>query len=64
MSYKVITIYILSYLIIFCDIILCIMVDSYLQTIIDNPCVPNEDNSLDSRVNEMRWCTLHGGLDG
>ena len=31
-------------------------VDSYLQTILDNPCVPNEDNSLDARINEMRWC--------
>ena len=39
-------------------------VDSYLQTILDNPCVPNEDNSLDARINEMRWCTLCGGLDG
>ena len=39
-------------------------VDSYLQTILDNPCVPNEDNSLDARINEMRWCTLRGGLDG
>ena len=29
-------------------------VDSYLQTILDNPCVPNEDNSLDARINEMR----------
>ena len=28
-------------------------VDSYLQTILDNPCVPNEDNSLDARINEM-----------
>ena len=35
-------------------------VDSYLQTILDNPCVPNEDNSLDARINEMRWCTLYG----
>ena len=42
-------------------------VDSYLQAIqpiLDNPCVPNEDNSLDARINEMRWCTLRGGLDG
>ena len=39
-------------------------VDSYLQTILDNPCVPNEDNSLDARISEMRWCTLRGGLDG
>ena len=39
-------------------------VDSYLQTILDNPCDPNEDNSLDARINEMRWCTLRGGLDG
>ena len=39
-------------------------VDSYLKTILDNPCVPNEDNSLDARINEMRWCTLRGGLDG
>ena len=39
-------------------------VDSYLQTILDNPCVPNEDNSLDARINEMRWCTLRGGLGG
>ena len=37
-------------------------VDSYLQTY--KPCVPNEDNSLDSRVIEMRWCTLRGRLDG
>ena len=39
-------------------------VDSYLQTILDNPCVLNEDNSLDARINEMRWCTLCGDLDG
>ena len=39
-------------------------VDSYLQTILDNPCVPNEDNSLDARISEMRWCTHRGGLDG
>ena len=38
--------------------------DSYLQTILDNPYVPNEDNSLDARINEMRWCTLRGGMDG
>ena len=29
-------------------------VDPYLQTIIDNPCVPNEGNTLDGRLNEMR----------
>ena len=32
--------------------------------ILDNPCVPNEDNSLNARISEMRWCTLRGGLDG
>ena len=39
-------------------------VDSYLQTILDNPCVPNEDNTLNARINKKRWCTLRGGLDG
>ena len=33
-------------------------VDSYLQTILDNPCVPNEDNSLQGRQ------TGGGGLGG
>ena len=39
-------------------------VDSHLQTMLDNPCVPNENNSLDARINEMRWCTIRGGLGG
>ena len=26
------------------------------------PCVPNDDNSLDARIHEMRWCTPRGGL--
>ena len=36
--------------------------DRYLQTITDLPCVPKEDNSLDARIHEMRWCTPRGGL--
>ena len=28
--------------------------DRYLQTITDLPCVPNDDNSLDARIHEMR----------
>ena len=36
--------------------------DRYLQTITDLPCVPNDDNSLDARIHEMRWCTPRGGL--
>ena len=23
---------------------------------------PNDDNSLDARIHEMRWCTPRGGL--
>ena len=38
------------------------LLDQHLQTITDLPCVPNDDNSLDARINEMRWCTPRGGL--
>ena len=38
------------------------LLDRYLQTITDLPCVPNDDNSLDARIHEMRWCTPRGGL--
>ena len=38
------------------------LLDRYLQTITDLPRIPNNDNSLDARINEMRWCTLRGGL--
>ena len=37
------------------------LLDRYLQTITDLPCVPNDDNSLslDARIHEMRWCTRY-----
>ena len=37
-------------------------VDCYLQTITDLHTAHNDDNSLDARIHEMRWCTLRGGL--
>ena len=43
------------------DLVICKDSPDYLT---DLPCVPNDDNSLDARIHEMRWCTprARGGL--